>query len=89
MVVVRTAKAVAGIEALRAAGRERLADRAEDVLRRLESNPRAHRSVGIQVTADDGGFGWARSEEFGGDVCVVAWVVEDGDVVVLDVNHRF
>ena len=89
MGVIRTPKAIAGIEALRSTGRERLADRAEDVLHRLESNPGAHRSVGTQVTVDGGGHGWARSEEFGGDVCVVAWVVEDGDVVVLDVNHRF
>ena len=31
----------------------------------------------------------ARSVEHADDVCVLAWVIEDGDVVILDVKHRF
>lgn len=89
MRVIRSVKATAEIEALRARGRERLADRVEMIVGRLEADPEGHRSVGMQVRTEDGGFGWARSAEVAGDVCVVAWVVEDGDVVVFDVQHRF
>ena len=56
---------------------------------RLEADPEGHRSVGMQVRAEGGGFGWARSVEAAGEVCVVAWVVEDDEVVVLDVRHLF
>lgn len=88
MRVVLSAKATRGIEALRATGRERLADLAEEVVGQLEAHPEGHRSVGFQVRTEDGGFGWARSVEFAGYVCVMAWIVEDGDVVVLNVEHR-
>ena len=89
MHVIRTAKATAEIEALRARGRERLADRAEEIVGRLEVDPEGHRGVGTQMRVEGGGFGWAKSVEAAGDVCVVAWVVEDDNLVVLDVKHLF
>ena len=89
MHVIHSAKAIAEIEALRARGRERLADRAEEIVAQLEADPEGHRGVGTQLSVEGGGFGWARSVEAAGEVCVVAWVVEDGKVVVLAVKHRF
>ena len=80
---------MAEIEALRERGRERLADRAEELVGRLEADPEGHRGLGTQLSIEGGGFGWARSVEAAGEVCIVAWVVEDDDVVVLDVKHRF
>ncbi|MXW94101.1 MAG: hypothetical protein F4110_01020 [Acidimicrobiaceae bacterium] len=88
MNVVLTAKAVAGIEALRARGRDRLAAGAEGVVRLLEADPEGHRAVGTQVQIE-GGFGWTKSVDVGDDVCLVAWVVEGSDLVVLDVRHFF
>lgn len=87
MRVIRSAKASAGIDSLRMRGRGRLADAAEGVVIQLESDPEGHRGVGHQYRTDTGDYGWARSVEVAGDVAVVAWEVDAGDVVVLDVRQ--
>ena len=82
MHVTWTPQALAEFEALRQAGRARLYERVEELVRGLEANPRDHRRQGRQIRTSDGGFGWCQTVSAGPDRCLVAWRVEGEELSI-------